>query len=191
MAEKNDNKNRTAIIGFFVVVLVSLFVLIVFWFFTNGKTTHISEQTEYGSISSLVCKNDHSDGAFFSSESVQRYTHTVTVMFMGGSLSDMSYNYEGIYRTASFAEADMARMHAKYNKYMGEVDVYSESLNPIFSTDETKVKISLYAELKKLSRVTLPLFFLSKDDHDGLDKLDADSLKKKFENSGFSCTFRE
>ena len=190
MNEKRRNSHYL-IIGVISLSIIIILILIVVWFFMNGHETLISEDVNYGSITSLVCKTDHADENFFNPEGAQRYTHLITAAFKGDRLSNISYNFDGTYRSEGAAETDMARMHANYNKYMGSIGVYSESLNPIFNANKTKVRISLYAEPKTLSQAVMTLFFLEKDDYGKLKDLGGEDFEKMYRFKGFECTFRD
>ena len=115
----------------------------------------------------------------------------MTLTFRNKSFDKISYRYDGVYRAEDIAETEMARMHAKYNKYTGESGVYFGSLNPVFSAVKTKVEISLYGERKTMNKSVMNLFFLEKDVYDELETLDEQDFKKKYEAKGFACILRE
>lgn len=190
MSDKKRNNNYW-IIWVIVLAVIAMLILFFIWILTNSHETLISDDLNYGSIASLQCYSNNAEKAFFDSKSAQRYTHTITATFKNDKLDDVSYSFEGTYRSNEVAETDLATMHAKYNEYMGGVDVYSESLNPVFNAMNTKMKIALYAEPKNLSEAVMTLFFLEKDDYGQLKNMKGIDFEKKYESRGFKCTFRE
>lgn len=190
MSNKKE-RDKYLIIGVIVFAVIAMLVLVLIWLFTNNHETLISEDANYGTITSLECHSDHIEKSFFDPESAQRYTHLITATFKGDRLDNISYNYDGTYRSEGVADSELARMHADYNKYMGSVDVYSESLNPVFNAIKSKLKISLYGEPKTLNEAVMVLFFLEKEDYGKFKDLSGKDFKKRYESKGFDCTFHE
>lgn len=190
MSDNNKPKIDTVTIAV-LASIVGAIALIVIWLLTNQHETRVSTTTDMGNYSSLICTSSSPNEPFFVSKNVQRFTHELTIMFTNEYLNDMSYKYEGVYNSEGTAETAMSEMHVDYNKYMATGGVYQEKLNPIFMTDKTKVRISLYAEPEKLNNVVARLFFLSDEDLSKLGEYSQDDLKELYEKKGFSCTIHD
>ena len=186
-----NKKSRIDIVKTVVLMLIVGAVCLTIWLLTNQRETRISTTTETGNYGSLICTSSSPSEPFFVSKNVQRFTHEVTAMFTNEHLKDVSYKYEGTYSSTGTAETAMAELHADYNKYMANGGVYQEKLNPVFTTDKTKVRVSLYAEPEKLNSVVAKLFFLSDDDLSKLSKYSQNDLKKVYEKKGFSCKIHD
>lgn len=190
MSENKGSRVNTMMIAALVLV-VGAVILAIMWLLTNRHETKISNTINTDNYSSLICESNSPEEPFFVSKSVQRFTHELKVMFNNGHLNDISYRYEGTYNSNDVAETAMAEMHADYNKYMSGGGVYQEKLNPVFATDKTKTRISLYAEPDKLNNVVARLFFLGEDDLNKLGSYSQSDLKELYEKKGFSCTIHD
>lgn len=187
-----NKKSRIDTVSIAVLAsIVGAVTLIIIWLLTNHHETRVSTTTDMGNYGSLACTSQNPDEPFFVSKNVQRFIHELTVMFTNEHVNDFSYRYEGTYNSEGAAETAMAEMHASYNKYMASGGVYQEKLNPVFMTDKTKVRISLYAEPEKLNNVVARLFFLSDEDLSKLGDYSQSDLKELYEKKGFSCTIHD
>ena len=187
MSEKKKN-NRDAIVKSIVLMVVIVLIGLVIWLLTANHETRITTTTGSSDYSTLECSSSHPDDPFFVSETAQRFTHSVKVMFADDVLKEISYRYDGTYNTNERAQNADAWLHADYNKYMGAVGVNSESLNPVFVPKKTKLTISLYAEAKKINSAVARLFFIKEEEFEKTSKYKSDDYRKMYESKGFTCT---
>lgn len=189
MSEKKAS--RIDIFKTVVLMVIVAVVVLVIWFLTSGSETRISTEYSYGDLGSLQCTSENPSDAFFVSKNVQKFTHEIKVMFTENYIKEISYRYEGTYNSESVAETAAAEMHADYNIYMGNNGINQEGLNPVFMTDKTKARVSLYAESSKLNGTVARLFFISGDEFGKLSDYSRDDLKKMYVSKGFSCQIHD
>lgn len=184
-----DKKKESGylIAGTFILATIIVLILVVVWFFTNNHETIISEEFNQGAVSSLECSSTDDEDAFFSSEAAQRFEHIIKILFYDENLKETSYRFNATYNSDSMAEKNKVKLHADYNKYMSAVGLNSESLNPVFSMDKSKLMVSLYAEAKKLDSAVARLFFIDTDDYAKISDYSVDDFSKMYESKGFTC----
>ena len=91
----------------------------------------------------------------------------------------LSYEFEGIYNSEESAEQDNAVLHARYNIYLSQYDMDSESLTPIFQTVDNKMRIKLYLDsYGKMNSVYGKLFFIGDGSMDTIAKKSVDETRK-------------
>lgn len=188
----NNKKNNISIVAKAVLfaVIVAIIALVIL-LLTNNNETRISEDVSDGDLTSLDCTSNALEEPFFASEKSQRYKHDIKVLFINHRFKESSYTYEGTFNSHDIAENQMAVMHAKYNKYMSASEVYQEVLNPVFMTDKSKVRVSLYMEPKNIYKATANLFYMSDDVFSSLDKASEETFRKMYEEAGFTCKVHE
>ena len=190
MNERKEKSNYL-IIGVIVAAIVIILILVIIWFFTNNRETIISEDADYGSISSLECETTKSEDAFFKPYDATRVKHRIVSTFKGDNIDDMSYDFEGTYNSEEKATNAEAWLHADYNLHFRDTGVSPETYSSNFVITKSKVKILVYAEHKQINKVIAPLFYLTGDDYDKIWDYSGKELKKVYEEKGFTCTFRE
>jgi len=186
MTEKKTN--RIDLTKTFLLMLIILAAGTVIWLLTNRTETHITETIKDEEKNSLACKTSHPDDPFFVAERAQNYTHEVKLLFGDEQIREASYKYESTFSSHELAENALANMHVQYNKYLSESDVNPESYNPVFSTDKTKFRISIYAEMNKFNSAVARLFFINQDEFSKIGSMSIEQLKELYEGKGFSCT---
>lgn len=188
----NNKENNISLVAKTIVfaVIVAIVVLVIF-LLTNNSETRISENVNEGDLTSLNCISTSLKEPFFVSGKAQRYEHEIKVMFINNRFKESSYTYEGTFNSHETAENQMAEMHTKYNKFMEASGVYQEILNPVFMTDKSKVRVSLYMEPKDIYKATAGLFYMSDDVFSNLDKASEETFKKMYEDVGFTCQIHE
>lgn len=186
MSEKKTDE--VTLVGVAIIILLITGILVAIWAVASKKETYVTEDSQDVVRTSLHCEASHVEGAFFVSSVVQNYQHELKLIFRSGDLDDVSYRYEGVYNSDSMAEAAMAEMHTRYNKYMGR---YAENFNPVFSAVGTKARVSIYAEKGKINSVVAPIFFMNVEEFAKLDEYKIEDFEKLYESKGFSCVFHE
>lgn len=187
MSEKKKN-NKTAVVKTIVLMIIIVLIGLVIWFLTSKHETRITTTSNGSDYSVLECSASHPDDPFFVSETAQRFTHFLKVMFADDELKEISYRYEGTYNNNEQAKNADAWLHGDYNEYMGSVGVNPESLNPVFMPSKTKLTISLYAEAKKINSAVARLFFIKEEEFSKTSKYKSDDYRKMYESKGFTCT---
>ena len=189
MSEKKNSRGVIIrSIGFALAVgLVALVVCLL----TYKQETHTTTDIKEGDYGALECNSSEPEEPFFVSQGVQRFTHEIKIMFAGDRVKEMSYRYDGTYNSDETAEHAMAIMHKDYNKYMESYALNSESLNPVFSENKSKITVSLYAESKKVDTAVARLFFIQGEDFDKLNDYKPEDYKKMYESKGFTCKMHD
>ena len=190
MSEK-ENKNRLIVIKTIALIILIVAIGIVIWLLTARHETHISTTTGSSDYRSLECSAAHPDDPFFAPETAQKISHDVSILFTDDNLKEISYRFEGVYNTEEKAEFNKVKMHADYDKYMVSGGLNQEILNPVFSIDKTKVRISLYAEAKKVNSVVARLFFMTGDDFEKISEFKPEDYRKMYESKGFTCKLND
>ena len=185
--EKKNKIGWWVILAVVIIVILATFVILL----SQGEENYTSGDERTTKINALDCANSNTQEAFFSSDSAQRYTHEIRATFRNDRIENIAYIYEGTYSSTSAAESASATLHADYNIYMGGKKANPESLNPNFSDVKSKLKITLYADKKKIDEVTAKLFFLNENEARDIDTYTAEKLEELYEGKGFSCTYKE
>ncbi len=186
MEKKKNNKNN--IIRAIVFALIVGIVAFAVFLLTFKKETHVNESYQDTDLSSLVCISNNNDSAFFSSDSANSVEHKIKIIYNNDSISEMSYEYEGVYDSDESAEHDSAVLHARYNEHMGHHDIDNGVLTPIFQTIDNKLKIRLYLDnYEKMNTVYGKLFYIGEGIIETVAKNSIDETKKIYENKGFLC----
>ena len=192
LEKKSKNKKMASLIATGIVIIaVSIGLGAAVFMLFRGEETHISTNTAETIIKSLVCNAANPKNPFFISETAENYNHEIKVTYRGETADKISYMYDGVYVSNSVADTAGASLHADYNIYMGENGVYQESLYPTFSVVDNKLKVSLYADYKKLNSVTAKLFFINAEEFHDLDNYSAEELSNLYAEKGFSCEISE
>jgi len=180
-------KEQKKYIDIGILILIIGLILIIIWLLTFEKESISTTEPENTNYASLECTSSSPTNPFFSSSTVQRFTHEIKVLISNNKIKEMSYRYDGTFNSSDAAESARAWMHTDYNKYMQANNVYQEILNPVFSVQKSKVTVSLYAESKKINLTVARLFFIDENDFESIDDYTAEDLKKLYESKGFSC----
>ena len=187
-----EKSGKTSAVAFAVLfALVAGVVVFVLWAVFNKDESIETTDTTNGSTSALECTIKSTEDAFFDDNEMQRSEYTVTVLLKDDTLSSVSYKYKGTYTDEKMAEDAEARLHAKYNNYLGGKGLNNETYNAIFNINKTKVEISLYSERKKFNNVIAPIFFVSEEDFPKVGEYSLKDFKKMYEKAGFSCSAHE
>lgn len=188
----NDN-NRRNNLGIYIAIFsaVIILVLVVLWFFTNSKEMKISEDVKYGAINGLRCKTSSSENAFFKPYDAIRVEHEIVMTFVGESFNSASYNYLGTYNSDEKAENAEAWLHGDYNMSFRDSGISPERYSPNFASVGSKATISLFFDGSKLSRIVMPILYLTGDDYDKLADLSSEDFRRFYEEKGFTCNFTE
>ena len=177
--------------GWAAVVIIVALVLILSIILSQKKEVHISNGGQVLQVYSLECSSSGAEDTFFRPNEAQRYTETIRATFREDRLEDISYEFLGTYQTDAAVEQDIANLHARYNIYMGEQKVNPESLSPVFSPMNTKLKITLFGDKDKLNTATARMFFLTSDEVDKPKTLSLKKIRKIYEAKGFACQSSE
>lgn len=180
-------KEQKKIIDIGILILIIGIILMIIWILSFKKESVSTTEPQNNNYASLECTSSSPTNPFFTSTTVQRFTHEIKVLFSDQKIKEISYRYDGTYNSNEAAESAKAHLHAEYNKYMARNGVYEETLNPVFSTNKSKLMVSLYAETKKINPTVARLFFISADDYQTIDNYTAEDFKKLYESKGFSC----
>ena len=187
-----DKKHsNNLIIGTIILSVITVLVLIVVWALTNSKETVISDDVDYGSISSLSCESSSAEGFFFKPYGAIRVNHRIVMTFIGQALNSASYSFLGTYNSDMKAESAEAWLHGAYNEHFKAAGINPESYSPNFSSVGSKVTISVYSERNKMNNIVMQVFNMDAETFSRINDLNADDLKKFYEGKGFTCTFHE
>lgn len=189
--KSKNEKLMSSIATWIVIIAVSIGLGVAVFMLFRGEETHISTGTVETLIKSLVCNATNPKNPFFVSDTAEEFNHEIKVTYHGETADKISYIYDGTYASNNMADTAGAALHADYNIYLGENGVYQESLYPTFSVVDNKLKVSLYADYKKLSSVTARLFFINAEEFHDLNNYSAEELGNLYAEKGFSCEISE
>ena len=185
MSKERDNKK--AIVGVACLAVIMVIICVVIWLLTHKNEEHYTISKDDVETTSLECKSTSLEDAFFTSSMVQRYEHLFKFLFKDDRLAQASYDYSGVYNSENAAEGASADMQTKYFKYMQDNGHSNVDLKPNFAPVKSKLKISLYWDLSKVTGVAAPVFLMTDEEYNSLDKSGRSEVKKIYEEKGFSC----
>lgn len=191
MSEGDRGRRKKALMRAVVFTLIVAFVAIVILLITNKRETLITQESQDSNATILKCEITYLEDAFFKYSTVQNTKHEIDISLLDDRMSKATYDYTGTYNSMEAAVSAEARLHANYNKYMSQAGLSPESYNPVFNAVKTKVRISLYAELKKMNSVIGKIFSLDEDEVKHLGDYGASEMKKIYEKKGFSCSLKD
>lgn len=191
MSDRDKDRKKKALIRAVAFALIIAFVAILILLLTNKKETLITQGTQDSNATLLKCEITHFEDAFFKHSTVQNTKHEIDISLLDDRISKMTYDYTGTYNSMEAAVSAEARLHADYNKYMSQAGLSPESYNPVFNAVKTKVRISLYAELKKMNSVIGKIFSLDEDEVKHLGDYGASEMKKIYEKKSFACSLKD
>lgn len=186
MSEKKNNKSL--IIRGISLILVICFIGIVIWLLTYSRETTTITNHDNSVSSSLECNSSHPVEPFFHSSNSTKAKHVIRLLFKNDVLNEMSYDYDASFETEDDATYAEAVLHAKYNQYMGEHRLYKDDYSPSFNVIENKVRMSIYADGKKITKSVLPLFYIPDENFEELNDLKPKDLKNIYAKQGFTCS---
>lgn len=180
-------KNNKSVL-FTVIALFLIIIAVFLWILLNGKETRTSNSGDNESISVLYCSTNGIEDAFFTSETANTIKNEMKITFKGDKLDKIFYAYNGAYRSTEVAQEDEARLHAKYNIYMGENDISQEDLSPSYAVTSSKLHLTLYVEdYNKINLVTSVFFFIDEDEINKYKNYSIDEMKSFYEEKNFKC----
>lgn len=171
------------------VVIVVVGVLI--WLLTHKNEAHYTVSKNETETSALKCISTNGEDALLFYKSSQRNEYVLRFSFRDDRLSQLSYEYNSVYNSNEAASSASADLFQEYVVFMKEHGVERDSLNPNFAPVKSKLKISLYWDLTKGLKPVSPIFFMTEEEYDKLDKTGLSDVKKMYEAKGFSCTVAE
>lgn len=187
MSESKMRKRKLIIFAVIVAFVVGLMALAVF-LLTYKKETHITKVYDRGDISSLVCTTSETKDSAFFQNNANSVKHELKIIYNNEVIDKMSYEYRGEYGSWGAADVDEGIMHAKYNTYMGDHNISSSVLAPLFQNVDGELKISLYLDSYEMMNTTIaPFFYIGNGLVDTIGKSSVEETKKYYENKGFSC----
>ena len=191
MSDRDKDKKKSALIRAVAFALIIALIAIIILLLTNKRETIITQETQDSDATLLKCEITHLEDAFFKHDTVQNTKHEIDISLLDDKISKMTYDYTGTYNSEKAAIDAEAWLHADYNKYMSQAGLSPESYNPVFNAVKTKVRISLYAELKKMNKVIGKIFSLGEDEVKHLGDYGASEMKKIYEKKGYTCSLKD
>lgn len=189
MGKKEKERSSLSIIILFFVILLIL-VLVVIWFLSNGEETKTTTDFKESDSSSLECRSEKLANGLnlvISPDETEKSEFVIKALFENKELSNISYEFSGIYSSDEEAEGAEAWFRTDYYKYMDKNGINAESLNPVFVNTEKNLKVSLYAKRKNFTSEVAPIFLIDRDEYGSMTGFNPDALKKIYEEKGFVC----
>lgn len=190
MVKEKQKKNKRIIVKTLVFAILVAIIAGIIWLLTNQREEYTSTNIKKEESSFLNCKASYlpeGEGLVLKPKEAESSNYMIKMLFEEEKLNSIAYNFDGSYETKEKAENVMAILHADYNKYMGSNGLSTETLNPIFTHNENRVKVSFYAERKNLNLIVAPIFLIDKDEYGGMTEFSLENLKALYEGKGFSC----
>ncbi len=186
MSEKKNNKSL--IIKAICLGVLIIIICVVVWFLTHKNETHYTVSRDEVDTSALKCTSTNGEDALLFYKTSQRNEYVLRFSFRDDKLSQLSYEYNSVYNSDEAASSASADLFQEYVVFMKEHGVERDSLNPNFAPVKSKLKITLYWDLTKGLKPVSPIFFMTEEEYDKLDKSGNSDIKKMYEAKGFSCT---
>ena len=184
----SKEKNNTIVVKSICLAIIVVIICVVIWLLTHQTGDHYTISEDEADTTSMECTSTSLEDAFFVSERAQRYEHLLKFLFKDDRLDQVSYDYSSVYNSESAASGASADLHTKFFKFMDSVSLSNVELNPNFAPVKSKLKISLYWDLSKVSGVVAPVFFMTEEDYNSLNNSGRSEVKRMYEDKGFSCT---
>ena len=155
-------------------------------FKSNETVTSSGPQTI--SSNAMVCEAAAPKDPFFTVEGATDVEHQIKVIYKNGVADKISYEYDAEMGTPEAAIEAEARTHADYNNFMGKrASDFSASFMPM----DDEYKITITANMDDLGSSTARIFFISKEDFEGLKDFQIENLRKIMQTAGFHCEMDE
>lgn len=181
-----QNKKKVVIITLCFIVVVAIVVIALLNIF-KPKETYIKSKDSFEAISSLYCTSSNVNGAFFHDETARKEVNEIKFSYKDGKIDKMQFTYTGDYPNAEMAKSASDRMHYNYNTFMDNTSVKFSDLSPNFSVIDKQVIVNLFFDEKTATAETASLLFLTDSDTGNYKNNTLSTMKKKYENKGFSC----
>lgn len=162
------------------LILVGLGVSLLF----QDKDAQVTSHDAAPSLNAVICEAKSPTEPFFESTGATETEHEIKLAYRNQMVETISYSYETEYTTPEAAKEAEAKLHAQYNKYLGE---HANDLEPVFSLVEDDLTVRLYGETNDLTMGQAKLFFISQEDFEAYEDYDVDDMVKVLEGRGFSC----
>ena len=182
-----EKKNNSLVATVICLVIIVAFICIVIWLLTHQSETRYSVPKEETDTSALKCTSSNGEDALLFAKSSQRNEYVLRFSFKDDRAKQISYEYNSVYNSDEAASSASADLFQEYVVFMEKNDVMRDSLNPNFAPVKSKLKISLYWDLSKGLGAVAPIFFMTEEEYNKLDKSGNADIKKMYEGKGFSC----
>lgn len=157
----------------------------------SGRETHISDDRDYLSTTSLYCYSNSPKNVFFVSSTEVNEKHELKFLFDDGQIKNISYFYNGEFNSDVAAGKEISLMHAQYNKYMAKTNINQEVLTPVFVVIEKSATINLFFDGEDFTVEMAPLIFLDRESFEKIDESSVDMVEDLYESLGFSCNINK
>lgn len=189
--EKQKKGNKMLVVKALAFALIIALVVWVIWLLTSQHEEHTTSNLGKDDLSTLECVTSEikaEDDFLSAAERTESYEFKIKTMFNDDKLDKIAYEFNGTYTSATIAETREAELRAKYYKYMEQNGLGTEYLNPVLADTENKLKVSFYAERKKFTSVSAPIFMISRDEYASTSSYSLENFEKIYKSKGFSCS---
>lgn len=188
---QKKNEERTLIRRMATIILIVALLLVFLFAIFYRREIRISEGDLRGSVDFLSCQAKTALEPFFDSNTAMEQTHDVKIIFGEESFDKINYTFTGKFSSNENATTAMADMHAKYNIYMNEINVYQENLQPTFSVIGSDGIINFSIDKSNFTSGTAKLVFLDEEEFMMADQYEVDDFVRILNREGFSCKYRD
>ena len=151
----------------------------------SSRISYTTSEENSSSTQSLYCSGTAiTNEGFFDLSNAESAKQEIRATIDNNNIQSISYSLNAIYNTPEIAKTVGSELHAQYNLYMDSQSLDIGLLSPTFSVSNTKVKIGLYADGKKINNATAKLFFLNPDQLSNFSNV---SLIDFYEKQKFTC----
>ena len=187
--EKKNHTKTIIILVVFLAIFAGVILLLMNLF--KEKTTVTTTTDDITSSSSLYCTTKSKDipDAFFNLSDAESAEQAIKVIFKNNKIDNIAYNSTTVYENAELAKKREAELNVKYGLYMQDNGKQMTEYSQNFSTNDTNVKISLFATMKQLTNATAKIFLI--DTNDSLSSYTSKVLSTLYKSKGFSCEAKE
>lgn len=178
-------KKSKILIGTTATVVITAGVAFALYLLFRLTETRITTTGNETKTTALVCQAmAAADEDFFNPSGAHNFKQKIKITFMGSRPDKLNYIYEGTYGSAAEASKANDNLHADYNNYMG---INAEDLNPVFSTIDNILKISLFTNKNQINNKAGRMFYLSNVEVSNFAEYTDTDLKEMYQKKGFSC----
>lgn len=177
--EKNSQRGMLVLMG---IVLVLTSIILIAWFFLEGKNVVTGDFAEDKRFTSLTCTIKNLSYPYFTyDDTTEKETEVVAIFDKNNKISSISLTQKMYYSDDDMARSSEANNHASMNKSFGDV-LGPDALNANYYANNGIMRMSLYASGKEYNANSRKYFLI-----DTASEM-IDNIERSYAGKGFGCT---
>lgn len=185
--KKKSKTNWPATIGITLVLMVAAIAVCV-TLSMQGKTKVTDNTAGPETSEALTCEVEGVVYPFFKYDESEKKTTKINAIFQDGVMSTISLIYSLYYNNSEQIVKSEAENHAALNLKMQNEGLGPDAFDANYAKLKDRLKLSLYAEAKKLNINTVKYFEL---DWVESGKYNMATVQANYEDRGFKCVAKD